>query len=130
MKVKTRPSNAVKRYFRLRVLAALRSGEFRQIRTALFREKTTVSRAGFCCLAVMCEVSGLTVHGVHAGAVKLLSGDEQYAVGSGSLNPDIRALYGVDATFTARAVHMNDSRMFSFEEIADKWEKTWGLANV
>jgi hypothetical protein len=99
-------------------IAALRSGDYKQVRHFLH------ARGGYCCLGVLCEAAGLKSESVEPGV------DYYGYFDAGSTNrytstPPPSIYEQLPEKFASKLVKMNDSEHKSFAEIAD-----WIEANI
>mgnify|MGYP006898466107 CR=1 FL=1 len=100
-----------------RWVAALRSGNYRQARESLIDRSG--SRARYCCLGVLCRVSGAEFS-LYSGCAEFPSGN---LTNTGTLGPDILDEVGLYETDAEVLMEMNDTEKKSFKEIADYIEK-------
>ena len=113
---------------------ALRSGEYEQTTGALRRGD------GYCCLGVACDISGLGewrdkpdmaesfyVIGDRPGESATLPRDVREWLGVESANPNLLDEHGnrhISAAF------LNDTKGYTFDQLADAIERTYELAEV
>ena len=112
-------------------VAALRSGDYPQARGTLHRlrdvksfnldAEPTISKAGYCCLGVLCSVLELKQH------VNPLipTATFQYAdiICLTELPKKLEEDLNMDSEETAYLIHLNDILKLDFEEIADYIER-------
>lgn len=119
------------------LIAALRSGKYRQTKFGLNMYIKKAKKRKFCCLGVACEVARLS--GLE---LKTVRDNEEYADGqisydgqAGVLPTSVQHWYGFDnhdpmvlledGTSTATATILNDFRGYKFGQIADAFERTY-----
>jgi len=96
--------------FKAKWVAALRSGEYAQVREYL--HLTRPENSGFCCIGVACDVAGIP--GYDDG-----HGHMEYDGLTGCPSDAVRYSLGLDLEPSRVLVKMNDDDGKSFAEIAD-----------
>lgn len=110
-------------------VAALRSGNYKQGRGDLRKRPINESGFVFCCLGVLCDISGL---GEWDGTCYLVNGDPY----EGDLPVPVAEWlglvpvgsdkYGTDVELEdSTAINLNDNYGYTFEQIADAIERTY-----
>jgi hypothetical protein len=115
-------SNQEQLELRRKWLEALRSGEFQQ-GTGALKRKIGSDRFEYCCLGVLCEITG-----DRDGWQVVMANTYSFHRVNGYLAPDIRKAVGLrygDGQLPGgeSLVQINDDRQMSFAEIADWIEK-------
>lgn len=118
-------------------LAALRSGDYKQVTGALKREFRRheydgVTEVGYCCLGVLCEVAvkndviepsvpqeGYTAYWTYDGANETLPDGVREWAGLADISPSVPSPYGDGGTRIQELAYLNDDQGKTFAEIAD-----------
>lgn len=118
---------------RVRLLvAALRSGKFRQGLGALARYSQSRRRIEYCCLGVACEVA--RANGLELARTKVRPGSGAYMYGDvdqyeiSELPPSVAEWYGLSQNpviDNTKATTANDTTRLNFKQIADAFEKEY-----
>lgn len=107
----------MKSFWKLEWINALRSGKYKQGKTALRRSnKKQKNKAEFCCLGVLCDVAGVKWD-------KNGTGDDLCLFGNGLLVEDALKFFGLTAEAQETLVRLNDEGGYTFLEIAGYIEK-------
>lgn len=111
-------------------VAALRSGEYTQGRTQLRTESIDGKTSGYCCLGVLCEISGLPYEGYHG----ILPSRVMEWAGMKTTEGQLPKAYKAkDDTYQSLLWELNDKtdngrstgKTLSFKQIANIIEKNW-----
>ena len=107
-------------------IEALRSGEYRQAQGIL----KDVSGSAYCCLGVLCEISGIGSFEDSEYCLELTPEqqaeydyDEEMAYAEGELSLPMLDSFGLNSTQQSTLIQMNDNDLSPFNEIADWIEK-------
>lgn len=98
-------------------VAALRSGEYKQT-TRKLREVYEDGSVGFCCLGVLCDLSGM---GRWEGSLYHDEGD--HVLAGGNRLWELGTRYGLKRGEAVDLAYHNDIDKWSFDQIADYIEK-------
>lgn len=125
-------------------IEALRSGEFAQGRSTLAAKIGEDSQWKYCCLGVACEIAirngavvevqeheitytdaGHRLYRTYGGTSTVLPASVLGWLGLGGDQTDPRLLTGHTAEHTAHATNLNDNQHWTFEQIAEGFERTF-----
>ncbi len=101
-------------------LEALRSGVYQQSTSALYYAGSEIDHSGYCCLGVLCDVTGNGYFDPHAPDSRSWGLPTGNSNGMALTLPhELREEFGIEAGADDMLAELNDGRRLTFAQIAD-----------